>query len=287
MCPAEDALICGRFHLSLSLSLSLCVCRMLPSKSLLMLILPDGFNFNADPDPVLTLHDQGTFGGVRVLGKTTTSPVCNFEECAGIYQSPCPSSPLYTCTTLVLEKNNANDWPAGTRFQLILQRLDLRPSAGNFGSLLLTTITKSQGKSILLDVGEVTLPMKSGDDLKMSQFNFAPMRSASQISLEASFTVHHSELSLNDGIEISFPPEFILSATQTTAIHLASGKSYNVDTSAVPITYLNGGQLQRARRRDAGPQGWQTRACSAGYRRRRQPQTCAGCPCRRTTCRCP
>ena len=70
-------------------------------------------------------------------------------------------------------------------FQLILQRLDLRRSAGNFGSLLLTTITKSQGKSILLDTGEATLPMKTGNDLKMSQFNFAPMPALNKDKLNA------------------------------------------------------------------------------------------------------
>ena len=218
--------------------------RPLPSASLLMLILPDGFKFNADPNPILTHRDDGRFGNFRVLGKTTTAPVCDFEECAGLYQDACPSSPLFTCTTLVLEKNNANDWPSGTSFQLILHRLDLRRSAGDFGSLLLTTITKSRGTSVLLDTGAATLRMKAGD-LTMTQFDFAPLKSASPISLDASFTVGNT-LTQNDGVEICFPPEFLFPTSLATAIHLASGTSYGLTTSTVSVTYVDGGQLTRA-----------------------------------------
>ena len=217
-------------------------CSSLPSASLLMLIFPDGFYVSADPNPVLTHRNSGVFGDFRVLGKSSTPPVCDYTECAGIYHEPCPSLPSFMCSTLVLEKNNANQWPPGTSFSLILHDVKLRRSAVNFGILQLSTISSnSQGNTVLHDTGQVNLLMNPGN-LGLSQFQMTSVFSASLTSMVAEFTVDNT-LKSDDGIEISLPPEYILPFGYLNATHLASGNEYAMVESRVPIIYVDRGVL--------------------------------------------
>jgi hypothetical protein len=215
-----------------------------------MLILPDGFYFSADPEPSIKPLSTGMFGEFRVLGKTSHAPVCKFEQCKGMVQTPCPKSPRFTCSSLALEKNNANDWISGTKFQLILRHLELRRGMGTFGSLRLSTIARSTGRTVLLDAGEVVLQIKGGN-LSISQFevttnqpSYNKLVVASQTAITGRIKVQNM-FSQEDGIQIRFPPEFVCSVGDIQATHAALGDVYKATTNCMPIIYVKDGLLMR------------------------------------------
>ena len=186
----------------------------------------------------------GVFGDLRVLGKQSTPPSCEYEECQGLEQQLCPVSPRFMCSSLVLEKNNANDWPAGTSFQLILNHLELRRGAGSFGSILISTISSSGGGTAhLLDTGEVPMHVRAGS-LAVTHFQAAPvpLLTGKPIAITVSLDAEHEVLP-DDGIMISLPPEFILPLGDVMVTHPSTGQMYAVETSRVPITYLKDGRL--------------------------------------------